>query len=357
MIRQCLLNNKKICEKISEDTMIPLKKEIRQNIIFGMMGWVFILLLSVLGNYICSVGIEGLLQRSDMQFISVSIIFAGILIICYIGRKEIKSLDDNWSFAELEMVCSKSWGWKIFFRTSDDTEIICPNRSNEVFSLQKKPDCRNGIMDVMKKVLSSVRWYGLHYLECVCFPLYYIGLAIMYHHMKFILVHREYKAACPHNAIIICPSRGFKPGYFFDGPELLVDYFLSHHIPYKVYIPQSCEEFFQIILNENARVLWLFGHGTVGSFAITLRETVKYIDLIGTPFLRCRKIAVHQLHCNGKNRESPYSLSRLLVDGWDFHEKGLQNHAKNRVYVSYVLEHHEMYPGIWEEGKRSLNYD
>ena len=336
---------------------IVSKKTMRRSVFIGVgiQCAVFSLIAFCFGSCFIWFAYHGQNFLYNFLYCTVGIACLFLLLYLWYGKKQIAKLDVIPPFEKLDQVGSKYRRWKKFYKKYNKTDEICPIQiEGRIISLDKPVLSwwRRTYLRIAK-VLLFFRRYFLHYWEIIISLPDYQDMIFQYQSMHFVLSHHKYPADVHHNAIIICPSRGFKPEYFTNGPELLVEYFSTHQIPYKVYLPQNREEFLQIIQNEKTAVLWLFGHGTIGSFGITLKESMKYVDLIGTPLMRCRKIAIHQLHCNGKNWESPYSLSRLLVDGWDFHEKGLQDPGKNRAYVKYVLNHQERFPGIWEGDEKS----
>lgn len=270
-----------------------------------------------------------------------------IMGICYIQR-QISNMD---KMPPPKKIFRFSFcNYKRKYKKYNKTGKICPIKIEATNTIILRPELPDLIKKSLhlKKNLNAYFKFIAHHVDKIIALMSYHKATYSIQCRDNILSHIEQNAHLPHNAIIICPSRGFTPYYFIYGPDILVDYFLTLQIPYKVYIPSNVDEFNEIIRNENAAVLWLFGHGSIGSFTITRDISINYIDYIQSSWRNYRKIAIHQLHCNNKNRESPHSLSKILVDGWDFHEKGINTLWTIRAYVEYALSHRDKFPGIWE---------
>ena len=330
--------------------MIITQKRMRAVISISIFLWGFLVSCVVILLILPLFWSQTPFQGTNLLCCMAGIAAVFVLISLWFRNRQVAKLDVVPPYEVLDRARSNSRRWRKLYKKYTQTGEICPIKIEYELPVPTRPvlSCWRKVWLSCKRVILSILRHLCHYFGIIvpCFSSK--DSILLYQSMLFVLSRKEFHADVRHNAIVICPSSGFKPEYFIDGPEMLVEFFSTHQIPYKVYLPQSREEFLQIIKNKNAAALWLFGHGTVGSFAITLSESVLYADLIGTDLLCCRKTAVHQLHCNGKNWISPYSLSYLLVDGWDFHEKGLQDREKNRAYVKYVLDYHERFPGIWQ---------
>lgn len=158
----------------------------------------------------------------------------------------------------------------------------------------------------------------------------------------------EYRSDLEHNEIVIAPSKGLKSAYYTNGPDDLYRYFQEKNIPYHITICNSSDDFDRIILNDTAAVLWLFGHGNIGGYQAGNHDIIRYSKYQEEPYVSHRKKAVYQLHCNSKNPYHPNPLSRILVDGWDFREKGVTQPADNKAFVRFAIENKDEFPGIWE---------
>ena len=158
----------------------------------------------------------------------------------------------------------------------------------------------------------------------------------------------EYRSDLEHNEIVIAPSKGLKSAYFTYGPDDLFKYFQKNKIPYRVTICESADDFEHLIIDDTAAVLWLFGHGNIGGYLTENHEIVRYSKYQEEPYVSHRKKAIYQLHCNSKDPYNPNPLSRILVDGWDFLEKGNNNSADNKAFVRFAIENKEEFPGIWD---------
>lgn len=131
---------------------------------------------------------------------------------------------------------------------------------------------------------------------------------------KYIQNHLEIQAHKLHNELVICPSKGNFKSYYTYGPDLLVKYFVKNGIPYRVRECKSAAEFRKIVQDKSVGVLWLFGHGRIGRFGITDKETIFYSEFKDELYHDLpKKIAVYQFHCNQEDNSSPDALSRIIV--------------------------------------------
>ena len=163
---------------------------------------------------------------------------------------------------------------------------------------------------------------------------------------QFMEENPQYHSDLPHNGIIICHgTRDNHPFYGF-GSDQLVHYFVEKGIPYRVYNCFTFDDFVDVVHNNSVQVMWIFGHGNrggvgIGHSCLVYAKDIPEVDLH-------KKIAVYQFHCNGG---VAMPLSRLVVDGWDFQEEGLNTGYKLRAHIEQILAEPDKFPGIWEPVK------
>jgi len=238
--------------------------------------------------------------------------------------------------------------WHFLYLNYETTKIKCPIQitSQNLRTRKEIPDpcCQK----FGKKLLKKLSPIGYFIIDGFAYYLFYSTIYFGKTSKDFIDNHSEWHAECLHNGIVICPSRGSVESYYSYGPEDLTEYFLTNHIPYKIYACNTVEDFKSLVKNDSIGVLWLFGHGNLGGFAVTNKDVVKYYEFETEEYQNHKKIAVYQLHCNSKFPESPYPLSKILVDGWDFREKDRHTNLTIKAYIRYIISHHTLFPGIWE---------
>lgn len=239
-------------------------------------------------------------------------------------------------------------GWHFDYACYTLTKIKRPKHITSQNLCQRKviPDsCYQKFRKTLRKKVYPILYY---IIDSLAYYLFYSTIYFGKTSKDFIDNHPEWHAECLHNGIVICPSRGSVELYYSYGPEDLTEYFLTNRIPYKVYACNTVDDFKSLVKNDSIGVLWLFGHGNIGGFAVTNNDFVNYYEFETEEYQNHKKTAVYQLHCNHNNLESPYPLSKILVDGWDFREKGEHTHVTIKAYIRYIISHHTLFPGIWE---------
>jgi len=238
--------------------------------------------------------------------------------------------------------------WHVYYLWCETTMIKCPVRitSQNLSQRNMTPDsccqkCRKTLRKICRLFWGFIQGVGTYY---PCYYMIFFGKRAK----DYIDNHSEWHPERLHNGIVICPSRGSAESYYSYGPDDLTEYFFTNHIPYKVYACNTIDDFKSLVKNDQIGVLWLFGHGDIGSFRVTNKDVVNYYEFETDEYQNHKKIAVYQLHCNLKNTESPNPLSKILVDGWDFQEKGKHYPWTIKAYIRYIISHHTLFPGIWE---------
>ena len=238
--------------------------------------------------------------------------------------------------------------WHLYYSRYKTRKIKCPIRitSQNLSQRDLTPDscwqkCRKTLRKICRLFWGFIQGVGTYY---PCYYMIFFGKRAK----DYIDNNSEWHPERLHNGIVICPSRGSAESYYSYGPDDLTEYFFTNHIPYKVYACNTVDDFKSLVKNDQIGVLWLFGHGDIGSFRVTNKDVVNYYEFETDEYQNHKKIAVYQLHCNLKNTESPNPLSKILVDGWDFQEKGKHYPWTIKAYIRYIISHHTLFPGIWE---------
>lgn len=231
-------------------------------------------------------------------------------------------------------------------------EYRCYKKKRNIVPIKRAVPLEKGIkIPAIRKIINCIRsrfsfihLIILYFLGCLDIITDYNGRK----NQNLMSETPEYRSDLEHNEIVIAPSKGLKSAYFTYGPDDLFKYFQKNKIPYRVTICESTDDFERLIIDDTAAVLWLFGHGNIGGYLTGNHEIVWYSKYQEEPYVSHRKKAIYQLHCNSKNLYHPNPLSRILVDGWDFREKGNNNSADNKAFVRFAIENKEEFPGIWD---------
>lgn len=121
-----------------------------------------------------------------------------------------------------------------------------------------------------------------------------------------------------HDAFVLIHSGGEKR--LFGGLSCLIFKFKSEKYPFKIYHCYNPDEFKTVLANENAKYLWIFGHGWRGGITFKWRVTLhdvlhlkfkkstifRYSDLIenGTDIYPSKDY-IAQFHCNHISKKDP----------------------------------------------------
>ena len=134
-----------------------------------------------------------------------------------------------------------------------------------------------------------------------------------------------------HDAIIIVHEKIAEKYMYGCGIDLLIDFFMEKEIPYKLYHCYDLNTFEEIVRNQKAVNLWLFGHGSRGSIFCGNKD-IKYEKLKDAP----RKGYVYQFHCNSGNDKS---LAEYLSNGRGYVNNRTSNMIQNREHIKQILKY------------------
>ncbi|MDD2803772.1 MULTISPECIES: hypothetical protein [Methanocorpusculum] len=95
------------------------------------------------------------------------------------------------------------------------------------------------------------------------------------------------------------------------GAKILVKWFINKKIPFKVYECLNKSDLEKIIIDDNATVLWIFGHGQKNGVNLQ-KEFFKYSYFDIDVYRKHRKKEINQFHCN---KDEGKSLTEILADG------------------------------------------
>lgn len=113
-----------------------------------------------------------------------------------------------------------------------------------------------------------------------------------------------------HHAILVVNYQGQKTPVFGQGIDILIKSFNNKNIPYKVYFCDDASTIINIIQNNKAKFLWIFGHGQKDAIRLPDQTLLYYrdIDFIGVE----KKVFVGQFHCNPCIGNCDKSLAELI---------------------------------------------
>ena len=156
-----------------------------------------------------------------------------------------------------------------------------------------------------------------------------------------------------HHAIIIAIStrrlthKIYKYLPYSGGVENLVKVFLDKNIPFKVYECLNKSDLEKIIIDDNATVLWIFGHGQKNGVNLQ-KEFCEYSYFDTNVYRKHHKKEINQFHCN---KEIGKSLTEILADGngidWGYKycwfsakrdKKGLRYCKENEKDINELIE-------------------
>lgn len=143
------------------------------------------------------------------------------------------------------------------------------------------------------------------------------------------------------HALIIVPNLSAKMLMYGNGIDLLIEHFNAESINYEVTECKTPRDFKDIVLNNCATHLWIFGHGSrhsvsFGTKTLFYYELIEEINRTGLDLPKKQFIA--QLHCNTGGGKS---LADYLVD--DKSKRYVNNELRyifqNREDIKYILSH------------------
>lgn len=164
---------------------------------------------------------------------------------------------------------------------------------------------------------------------------YQIGSQCSYFAKKYCEKHPEFESQKRHHAIIVAIStkkfwhRLCKNYPYSGGTVELINHLLEKKLPYKVYECRTIDAFDAIIRNDNAAILWIFGHGSKGGLLI-LNEKVDYAKYDTSEYASHKKKEIYQLHCNKGGEKS---LTKILASG-----NGIDTGYRNGKRTAYNNE-------------------
>lgn len=124
----------------------------------------------------------------------------------------------------------------------------------------------------------------------------------------------------------------FQDSVFGEGVELLIHFFKERGLSYKVKICRAPKDAEEIIVDPNAKSLWIFGHGKKNNLAFGKNGRLKYKKFEGCPD---KKTFIAQLHCN--TGEGP-SLLDVMSDGngicGNYYRYSLQNRQEIQEWIA-----------------------
>lgn len=190
-------------------------------------------------------------------------------------------------------------------------------------------------------ILLSFIILGLTFVALLGFNLIIYSRA---NHLVGVLPNQQYPATLDihrtnHDAFVMVRSIGsFRDN---QGLDLLIPYFKKHNYPFKIYHCFNPQEFEEILKNEHAKYLWIFGHGWRGGISFKWQRswgdiirfkknttTFVYSSLLKQDVsFYPKKEFIAQFHCNhifGSDGEN-ISLPEILLDS---------NASENDYFVS-----------------------
>ena len=142
--------------------------------------------------------------------------------------------------------------------------------------------------------------------------------------------HPKFMSNTEHDAIIIVHKK-FAEKCLYGGIDLLIDFFRKKEMPYKIYPCYDLNTFEEIVRNQKAVNLWIFGHGSRGSISCG-NQFLKYEKLKNAP----GKIYIYQFHCNHGNDDS---LAEYLSNGRGFVNNSFRDMIQNKVHIKQILNY------------------
>lgn len=150
-----------------------------------------------------------------------------------------------------------------------------------------------------------------------------------------------------HDAFIFVYSVGSDG--IIPGLDNLICTFKTKKYPFKIYHCYNPEDFKAVLANENAKYLWIFGHGWRGGISFkwepSIRDIIhlnvkkqtnfRYSDLIEDfQSLYPSKNFIAQFHCNHVDKTDPSntSLPEILMDGSVIPEMYYVSDHKNNIF-------------------------
>lgn len=141
-----------------------------------------------------------------------------------------------------------------------------------------------------------------------------------------------------HAIIIINHKKPKKNEYVFgSGVDLLVKYFISNSIKFKIFDCYNSECFYKSIKESKAQNLWVFGHGDRHgiSFGKGKGEYCPFCKIGGTS----RRTFIAQLHCCNQTGKT---LWEYLSDKPGIFSEGFRNTLQNREDIAKWIEQNSL---------------
>lgn len=124
-----------------------------------------------------------------------------------------------------------------------------------------------------------------------------------------------------HDAFVLIHSMGGNG--IVPGLDNLIAAFKAKGYPFKIYHCYTKEDFKVVLANENAKYVWIFGHGWRGGITFKWKPSItdilhlkrkkqtnfQYSDLIDDQITYPSKDFIAQLHCNHIAKKSPSNIS------------------------------------------------
>lgn len=168
--------------------------------------------------------------------------------------------------------------------------------------------------------------------------LMYLFYAIIYIKSKYCLnstINQQYpenlnSIKTDHDAIILIHSMGSSE--IDSGIDNLISAFKRKNFPFKIYHCYNPEDFKDVLTNEKAKYLWIFGHGWRGGitfkWGLSIRDIIHFKFRSQTNFRYCdliengqniypTKSFIAQLHCNNITKKDPsnVTLPEVIMNG------------------------------------------
>lgn len=141
----------------------------------------------------------------------------------------------------------------------------------------------------------------------------------------------EFLSDKEHTAIIL--ANNYSPENFslyLDGVDLLIKYFKTNEMSYKVYKEVTGKDFKEIVKNQKVKSLYIFGHGCKHGIKFERSDFIYYCELQDAP----KKDFIAQLHCN---HGGGFSLADYLAKE-SYVIDGKRRWWQNRLYFREKLK-------------------
>ncbi|MGB7532349.1 MAG: hypothetical protein WA977_05135 [Halobacteriota archaeon] len=208
---------------------------------------------------------------------------------------------------------------KIWYSRFKNWKKILPPKATPI-------NIRTRTRGYLREKLYFILKYGDFILYLQFFVLYCINKG-----WKSAQSYPQFMSDNEYDAIIIVHEKIAEKYMYGCGIDLLIDFFREKEIPYKLYHCYDLNTFEEIVRNQKAVNLWLFGHGSRGSISCG-NQFIKYEKLKDAP----RKGYVYQFHCNHGNDTS---LAEYLSNGRGYVNNRTSNMIQNREHIKQILKY------------------